>query len=61
MNKSEAIVVCEAFRSSVMLSVNTMEISEELKCSIMIRFQSFYLSTLRDLLANPAMLPRVED
>ena len=59
MNKSEAIIVCEAFRSSVMLSVNTMEISEELKALILIRFQAFYLSTLQDLLVNQAPLPSV--
>ena len=59
MNKSEAIVVCESFRSSVMLSVNTMQINDELKASILIRFQGFYLSTLQDILTAPAPLPNV--
>lgn len=57
MNKSETIIVCEAFRSSVMLSVNTMQIAEDLKANILIDFQTFYLSVLQDLLAAPPAEP----
>lgn len=59
MDKSEAIIACEAFRTSVMLSVNTMQIGEDLKAGILIRFQGFYLSTLQDLLTTPPSLPNI--
>jgi hypothetical protein len=61
MDKSDAIIVCESFRTSVMLSVNTMQIDSDLKAAILIRFQAFYLSTLQDLLLSPPTLPNTAD
>ena len=58
MDKTEAIIVCESFRTSVMLSVNTMQITPELKAEILIKFQAFYLTTLKDLLATPPPVPK---
>jgi hypothetical protein len=57
MNKQESITACEAFRSSVMLSVNSMPVSDDLKASLVIRFQGFYLSMLQELITTPVVPP----
>jgi hypothetical protein len=53
MNKAQVVIVSESFRSSVMLSVNTMDIDPDLKALLLIEFQTFYLSMIQKLLASP--------
>jgi hypothetical protein len=53
MNKQQTITACEGFRQAVMLAVNTIPADDELRASIIIRFQTFYLTVIEDLLAAP--------
>lgn len=53
MDKAQVVVVSESFRSSVMLSINTMDIDPDLKASLLIEFQTFYLQMIQKLLASP--------
>jgi hypothetical protein len=50
MNKQDALVACETFRQSVMLSANSLPVDAEIKAALVVRFQGFYLSMLQELI-----------
>jgi hypothetical protein len=52
MTKAESIIALETFRQSVMLSVNSLPVDSDVKSSIIIRFQAFYLSMLTELIGG---------
>jgi hypothetical protein len=53
MQKSLALTACETFRQSVLLSINSMSIDEDLRADLAIKLQTFYLSMLLELVATP--------
>jgi hypothetical protein len=55
MTKADSIVALEAFRQSVMLSVNSLPVDSDVKSNIIIRFQAFYLSMLTELVTTPVI------
>ena len=50
MDKTKALDVCESFRASVIASLNNLDIEPDLKVELLIRFQTFYLKMLSELI-----------
>ncbi len=57
MNKQAALDASEEFRQAVIASVNSIPVDIDIKSTIVVRFQSFYLSVLLELIAIPATPP----
>jgi hypothetical protein len=49
MSQPSLVTQCETFRQSVMLSINSLEITEEQKQVFLLSHQSFYMQLLQQL------------
>jgi hypothetical protein len=54
MQDIDLIAQCEAFRQSVMLSINAMTLTHRQKQQFLLVFQTFYLQLLQQLNADGA-------